>query len=291
MEIFELPNEVKEKIFIRVYERQCFDVVIEGNSTRKLIEMLWSYNNDLARAIVWKWLVWWCYRTLLPENIEFIRDHIYERFRKMIAKSYKNLYEDSGIDSVNPLEVQRKMEESVEMKPLRWYSIEPEINNYLKTFLHSRNKRQIEKHILRYHEGTNGIGPVGKTTLIFSFCNKFPRSFLPSLCFLCGKEPPSHKDIITYPCKHKICKNCFLDFVSKFERSCHIYDSETKQICGQELRQKGWNYYLLKHVKYKDDYQKCRRCHFIQKIYGFYDGYCGSCYSNLLFRRVELSTC
>jgi len=282
MEIYHLPNEVKEKIFIEVYERQCFDAVIEGNPSRKLIEMLWGYRNDLARSIIWKWLVWWCHRTLLPENIEFIQDHVYERFRKMILKSYNNLYgEFTIIKSANPLEIQRKGE----INPLRWYHIENEINNYLKSFMNLRNKRQIENHIIRYHEGTGGLYPIDKTKLIFSFCKKFPRSYLPSLCYICGKEPDFHKDIITYPCKHKICKDCFLGFVSKFDRSCHVYNPETKEICSRELKQKGWNYYVLKHIEYNQDYQKCKRCHFIQQIHEFYNGYCGRCYSQLLYKK------
>ena len=267
MKIYELPNEIKEKILLEVYERQCYDVVISGDPTRKLIEMLWVYKNDMARSIVWKWLVWWCHRTLLPENMEFIKDHIYERFRKMIQRSYNNLFveKNESFPHVNEL--------------CQWYHIEPEINTFLKTFMNSKNKKQIEKHILRFHEGTGGQSFHEKNILISSFCNKFTRSFLPELCRICGKDPPSSKDVVTYPCKHKICKNCFLFLVSTFDRSCHIYNLEKKQVCNGELKQKGWNYYLLKHYQHKKDYIKCKRCGYYKDFTYFKDStrFCHDC--------------
>lgn len=276
MEIYELPNEVKEKIFLQVYERQCFDVLIEGeNPTRKLIEMLWSYKNTLARSIVWKWIVWWCYRTLLPENIEIVKDHIYARFRKMILRSYINLYGKTGAPLfTNPLTIQASKGKTEE----RWYHIEPEINTFLKTFMNIKNKEQIEKRVLRFHEGTGGLNNQEKNLLIMSFCKRFPSSFLPELCCRCGKEPNSFRHIITYPCQHKICRKCFLLYVAHNERRCLAYDIEKGKLCEGELKQKGWNYYLMKHCPHKEDYQKCKKCGYFRHLKDMSIYLCSYCY-------------
>lgn len=282
MEIYDFPNEIQEKIFLRVYERQCFDIIITGeNPSTKLVELLWSYKNNLARSIIWKWIVWWFQRSLLPPSLEIVQNHIYDRFRKMIHRSYNNLYGIVGATIFkNPLTLTvRKPKDKSQSRslPLRWYHIEPEIYSFLKTFMNIKNKEQIEKHILRFHNGTGGLNSQEKNLLIVSFCNSFPSRFLPELCSRCGKEPCSFDHIITYPCKHKVCRTCFLSRVSEDDVRCYSYDREKSKICEGELKQKGWNYYLMKHCANKNDYRKCKSCGYYRHLTYISGSICAYC--------------
>jgi len=281
MEIYDFPSELQEKIFLRVYERQCFDIIIATeNPSTKLVELLWSYKNNLARSIIWKWIVWWFQRSLLPPSLEIVQDHIYNRFRKMIHCSYINLYGIADGDIFNnPLTLtDRKSEDKTQSPlPLRWYHIEPEIYTFLKTFMNIKNKEQIEKHILRVHKGMGGLNREEKILLITCFCDRFPSRFLPELCSCCGKQPNSFDHIITYPCKHKVCRTCFFSRVSENDTRCYSYDIETSRLCEGKIKQKGWNYYLLNRCANKNDYQKCKSCGYYRHLTCFSGSVCAYC--------------
>ena len=271
MYIHQLPNEIKETIFLKVYERQCYTMVVTNKLIRTLFEMLWAYTNPLARSVVWKWLVWFVHDSLYPEALTWKKDEVYVRFREWIRKSYETLYgtrEGLAILPSSPLKL-----------TIKWYNIEKKINRQLRIFLKRKNRDQVETHILSIHGCAGMVHYIKRRKLILDFRQRFPRPFfMGKECDECGVED----GLITYPCKHTICTSCFTKKVRTFSRQCLVcfkMECLRNSACGT-LKQKGWNHYVRKHCPNFKDYKKCARCRYYRPSKDIIQtNLCENCYS------------
>lgn len=252
MYIHDLPNETKERIFEEVYEHQCYEVVMLQKPMSTFFHMLWSYDNPLARCIIWKWLIWYTQPVLYPENIRWIKSTVYDDFYKFVHKAYNLMYKD---ENANPLTISKY-----------WYNIEKLIPPRLKARLKKQNIPQIVKDILSIHQRrAPELDATQKQQLIRDLRDRFPQpSFIQPCCDWCGLGD----GVITYPCKHRCCVQCFESKVNQDHYRCDVVG------CDRPLERKGWNYYILKYLKHIN-LSKCTTCSWL--IHQRYGHKCSSC--------------
>lgn len=250
MHICFLANELKELILVEVYERQCFEVVMSDKPFRTIYDMLWSYKNDMARGIILKWLVWFSYSVMhLPWTCP------------STTTAYKSFYDliKNAFDKICSKETKHDIFDN---KALKWYEIENKLPRKLKVLLKVRNKRYIESNVLSLHNKTIGFGrdppSFNRRRLLILYIRRNFGSLPNEIkCDICGL----YEAQITYPCKHKLCKNCFTSNVDQNIKICEVNDENKDYLyCRSLLKAKGWNYYIQQHYPRKDILKFCKRC-------------------------------